>query len=209
MKVDSVLETLLFTTVRIETRSQDNSTGVGTGFIFSYTIGEKVYLFLVTNKHVINNSVEGTLLFNLTDKKIPLLGKHHGVRISNFEAQWTMHKRPDIDVAIMPFAPVYNQLAEQNVYVYFKTIEKHLIPSQEQIEQIDAIEEVIFIGYPNNIYDRANLLPVVRKGTTATPISIDFEGKPIFLIDASVFPGRVEAPYFYATWVATHQKGAG
>lgn len=209
MKVNSVFETLLFTTVRIEARLQDNSISVGTGFIFDYTIEDKVYLFLVTNKHVINKTIEGTLLFNLTDKKVPLLGKHYGVRVGDFEANWTGHKEADIDVAIMPFSPVYHQLAEQNVYVYFKAIKKSLIPSQEQLAQIDAIEDIIFIGYPSNIYDRANLLPIVRKGTTATPISVDFEGKPMFLIDASVFPGSSGSPVFLCNVGSYSPRGKG
>lgn len=209
MKVDSIFETLLFTTVRIEAKLKDDNISVGTGFIFNYNCDEKDYLFLVTNKHVISNSNEGTLLFNLTDRKIPLLGQRHGIHISNFEEQWTMHKNPDIDIAIMPFAPAYHQLAEKNIYVYFKVIQRSWVPSQEQLDQIDAIEDVIFIGYPNNIYDRANLLPIVRKGITATPISIDFEGKPSFLIDASIFPGSSGSPVFICNIGSYSPKGKG
>lgn len=209
MKVDSIFETLLFTTVRIEAKLKDNSISVGTGCIFNYEVDGKAYLFLVTNKHIIKNSSEATLLFNLTDKKIPLLGQRHGVRIANFENQWTGHKSPDIDVAIMPFAPIYAQLTSQNIYVYFKAIGRNFIPTNEQLDQIDAIEDVVFIGYPNNIYDRANLLPIVRKGTTATPISVDFEGKPVFLIDASIFPGSSGSPVFLCNIGSYSPRGRG
>lgn len=65
-----------------------------------------------------------------------------------------------------------------------------------QLDQLDAIESVTFIGYPNGIWDRKNLLPVARRGTTASPIGVDFEGTPRFLIDASVFGGSSGSPVF-------------
>lgn len=40
------------------------------------------------------------------------------------------------------------------------------------------------------------MIPIVRKGITATPFSVDFEGEPIFLIDGSIFPGSSGSPVF-------------
>jgi len=71
-----------------------------------------------------------------------------------------------------------------------------MIPSQDQIERLDAIEPVTFIGYPNGIWDSKNFLPVARRGSTASPIQVDFEGTPRFLIDASVFGGSSGSPVF-------------
>lgn len=51
-------------------------------------------------------------------------------------------------------------------------------------------------GYPRGFYDRLNLLPVARRAITATPISVDYEGRPEFLMDASVFPGSSGSPVF-------------
>ena len=60
----------------------------------------------------------------------------------------------------------------------------------------DAIESITFIGYPNGIWDTKNLLPVARRGTTASPMSVNFENTPRFLIDASVFGGSSGSPVF-------------
>lgn len=49
-------------------------------------------------------------------------------------------------------------------------------------------------GYPSGIYDRQNLIPIIRRGTTATPAYLDYNGTPTFLIDASVFPGSSGSP---------------
>ncbi|MCH8230625.1 MAG: hypothetical protein IIA53_09885 [Chloroflexi bacterium] len=62
------------------------------------------------------------------------------------------------------------------------------------MEEIDAFEEVIFVGYPVGMYDTKNFTPIMRSGTTATPVQLDYQGKPAFLIDASVFPGSSGSP---------------
>jgi hypothetical protein len=49
-------------------------------------------------------------------------------------------------------------------------------------------------GYPNDIYDQVNNVPVVRRGITATPFQIDHNGKKEFLIDAACFPGSSGSP---------------
>jgi len=71
-----------------------------------------------------------------------------------------------------------------------------MIPSEDALAELDALEEVIFIGYPNGIWDRKNFLPIMRRGITATPVTVDFQGKKQFLIDASVFPGSSGSPVF-------------
>ncbi|TFD74495.1 hypothetical protein E3T48_13320 [Cryobacterium fucosi] len=59
-----------------------------------------------------------------------------------------------------------------------------------------GVNTVTFIGYPNGLYDSASLLPIVRQGYAATAMNVDYEGKPTFLIDASVFPGSSGSPVF-------------
>lgn len=54
----------------------------------------------------------------------------------------------------------------------------------------------MFVGYPSGIWDHKNVLPVARRGMTATPSYVDFNGTKTFLIDASVFPGSSGSPVF-------------
>ncbi|MBA7545990.1 hypothetical protein ES705_38372 [subsurface metagenome] len=72
---------------------------------------------------------------------------------------------------------------------------------------IDTIEDILFIGYPNNLYDEENLIPIVRKGITATPISIDFNNEPVFIIDASVFPGSSGSPVLICETDIEYSRG--
>ena len=210
IKPESIFENILFTTVRIEVTLPNNSISMGTGFIFNYVKNNKQYLFVVTNKHVIKDSIEGRLTFNQSDGEEPILGKVFTIEYPNFEKQWIGHPQQDIDVAIMPFAPVLNELSNRSVQIFFKSLTPDLIPSDKLLrEEIDAVEDIVFVGYPSDVYDRRNLLPVVRKGITATPISVDFEGKPAFLIDASIFPGSSGSPVFLCNIGSYSPKGKG
>lgn len=210
IKPESIFENILFTTVRIEATLTNNSISIGTGFIFNYVKNDKQYLFVVTNKHVIKDSTQGKLTFNQSDGEKPILGKVFTIDYPNFENQWIGHSRQDIDVTILPFAPVLNELSQKGIQIFFKAITPDLIPTDEVLmEKINAVEDIIFVGYPSNIYDKRNLMPVVRKGITATPVSVDFEGKPVFIIDASIFPGSSGSPVFLCNIGSYSPKGKG
>jgi hypothetical protein len=55
---------------------------------------------------------------------------------------------------------------------------------------------VLFVGFPNGMFDEMHYMPIVRRGYVATSPDLDFNGTPIFLIDASVFPGSSGSPVF-------------
>ncbi len=59
MKVETIAEQLLFTTIMIEGYNANGSKSIGTRFIFNHAkIDNEENLFLITNRHVI----EGTIL---------------------------------------------------------------------------------------------------------------------------------------------------
>lgn len=196
MEVNSIAEQLLFTTVRIEGITYKGEQKVGTGFIFSYAVEDKNYLFLVTCKHVINDTREGYLTFIKAREQKPALGESYRLKIDNFEDYWLKHKSDKIDVAILPFVPILRHILNQGVQIFFRAIPHALIPSNEKLRKLDAIEDIIFVGYPIGLYDQKNLIPIVRRGITATPVYLDFNGEKQFLIDASIFPGSSGSPVF-------------
>ncbi|MHA1667384.1 MAG: S1 family peptidase [Candidatus Heimdallarchaeaceae archaeon] len=194
----TVKEQLLFTTVRIAT-FKENKVITGTSFIFVNRTETEIHHFLVTNRHVVEKSEKGIIILRgrkglITDPKNSIT-----FNISHFASYWYFHPKPDIDLAIMPFGIITKELEKNKKEAFHLPLENIMIPSEEKLrKEIDAIEEVIFIGYPNNLYDRENYLPIVRKGITATPIYVDFNNLPIFLIDASVFHGSSGSPVFIA-----------
>ena len=196
MKVETVAQQLLFATLRIETQRS-----VGTGFIVSHKWSEdRVGPFLVTNKHVVEGRREGRLTFTVADQsnenESPSLGKLTSINLSENAWKWTAHPSDDIDIAVLPLASAVNHLQGQGSTPFYRSIQTDLIAGKDVLEDLDAVEEILFIGYPSGVYDRVNNLPITRKGITATPLSVDYDGRPIFLIDASVFPGSSGSPVF-------------
>lgn len=209
MRVETPLEQLFFTTVLIETHTSSGGVGCGTGFIV-HIKGEKFSdSFLVTNKHVIKDAKEGILRFHLAENGEPKRGKGYKLRVQDFEQYWIGHANPDVDIAIMSMSLVQKQANKSGLKLFFKAIPQELFPTAEQLEALDAVEEIVFVGYPNGIYDDANYLPVVRRGITASPLHVDYEGKPQFLVNASVFPGSSGSPVFIISSGQYTRRGGG
>jgi len=54
--------------------------------------------------------------------------------------------------------------------------------------------DAVAIGYPHNYYDKTHNLPIWKTGHIASEPEIDFEGKPLLLLDISAFPGMSGSP---------------
>ncbi len=198
---ETIFENLLFSTVKINSRYSNGNKGSGTGFIFSYDIEkDKSLYFIITNKHVIENSEHGKILFHVRkiNHNSALLGESITIEMDEFEKGWIKHENNKVDIAAMVITKrMIDIVRKKDRDLFFKSIPNSLILTGDDLKsKVDAIEDVIFIGYPKGLYDKKNLMPIVRKGTTATPINIDFEGKPQFLIDGSVYPGSSGSPVF-------------
>jgi S1-C subfamily serine protease len=186
---------LLFSTVRLETTRSDGH-GAGTAFLFACEENGSENLFMVTNKHVIEGALEGSFFFTESDGANPLVGHRVDVRLSVFASHWHLHPDPNVDIAVLPYAAVEEELRKTGKRVHIQAIPQSVIPSAERLAQIGVFSDVVFIGYPSGHYDQANLMPITRRGTMATPPELDYDGRPVVLIDASVFPGSSGSPVF-------------
>jgi hypothetical protein len=202
MQVTTISDQLFFSTVKIETQSQ-KGTGAGTGFFFLLPDGDDGgYSFIVTNKHVVNGTSSGALTFIPDCDGKPSLGRGLRMNVPTevWSKLWFGHQDPAVDIAVCPLKLILDQCEEQfGCSVFHRQIDARTIPSPEVEVSFDSIETVTFVGYPDGLWDTKNFLPIARRGTTASPLPIDFEGKPQFLIDASVFRGSSGSPVFIAT----------
>ena len=155
MKVETPVENLLFSTIRVQASGSDGSS-VGTGFVFAYeseAIGEGPLHFMVPNKHVIRAASKGKfVLIEHDGNGNPLLGHGIEIPILQFEDHWYAHSDPAGDVAVMYLEHLMNHVPflgepPARARTYVKTIGRHHIATPEQVSDLDAVEEVMFIGY--------------------------------------------------------------
>jgi hypothetical protein len=108
----------------------------------------------------------------------------------------------------MPIGPLISEAAAAGKTFFFIALDESLIPTDSDLAELSALEEILMIGYPNGIWDATNNMPIFRRGITATHPNIDYEGRKEFLIDAACFPGSSGSPVFlFNTSGWTDRKG--
>jgi hypothetical protein len=195
---------LVHSTVKIETICSDGSTYSGTGFFFQFNIDGKFVPVIITNKHVVEDSIKGFI--HLTKKDgadEPIISQHECIEIDDFEKFWIPHPEEEIDLCMLFFQEL--KLPDE----YFKVVvPDSLIPSSSEYDSLTAIEDITMVGYPIGLWDSVNNMPIVRRGITATHPSLNYEGKSEFLIDAACFPGSSGSPVFLLN-IGSHSGETG
>jgi S1-C subfamily serine protease len=194
--VDTPAKRLLFHTVRVETTLADGGSGTGTAFVIEHVHARGRTRFVVTNRHLVDDVTQGALVFTLAHQGEPVLGSRFEVRIDEFAEAWQRHPDPAVDLAALPLAPLQQAAEQQGATLYVQPIASDRLADAARLAQLDALEEVWFVGYPSGVWDSVHALPILRRGTTATPLAVDFEGQPAFLVDAAVYPGSSGSPVF-------------
>jgi len=174
----------------------------GTGFYFTKRVQEKpemLVLFLITNHHVLTGyppqqdmSPKGDNVVFFMHKEKDNIGNVKQIRYPLFtrndrQIWFNCDNSPEADVAIIPIPPsLYSD-------AYISCISEDYVSGDVKIR---TTATVTLIGYPYGYYDETNCLPVWKTGSIASEPDIDFNGKPLFLVDVSAFPGMSGAPVF-------------
>lgn len=195
MTNECLSDQIMFSTARIKNYMKNGEESTGTGFFYKY----KDTLFLVTNKHVLENAEKIEFMTVTQDENANV--DYHSMTATSLDEDYLQNKsfgHPSADVDIqaiyMSNAPFMREIPNREPLVF--TISDKIVPDKTKLEELFAIEDVVFVGYPNSMWDKVNHLPIVRTGTTASLLKMDFNGQPKFLIDASVFPGSSGSPVF-------------
>ena len=158
------------------------------------------YPVLVTNKHVLADATEARFTLPrladgtaLTDG-LPMNAGTQTIVTGFGSSSWVGHPHPEVDVAAMLFGSILQNMTDRGTPAFFRGFGSDLLLTEVQSETLDSIEDVTFVGYPNGLYDTDSMLPIARRGQTATPLFNNYQGMPAFLIDASVFPGSSGRP---------------
>lgn len=152
---------------------------------------------LVTNKHVVADAISGKLVFStvgIDNMPVPNVFYEHEIR-NDFEGQWIMHPEQDVDLCCLPIADVRRQATRDgHILLIFCFNESNMLAPSLQSSELDAIEDILMIGYPEGLWDDVNNKPIARRGITATHPAIDYQGRKEFLIDAACFHGSSGSP---------------
>lgn len=161
---------------------QGRANFIATGFLISVAD----VLHLVTAKHVVISTKTGKpadeglcVFFNLKTGGIG--HRRLDVIKQQFNLQWLVHQRANVDIAMIPFALNPEQ---DDVLV---------IPDQLflSIDRVYELYDVFFLSYQPGLKYGNRIVPVVRSGT----VSLINEDKS-FYIDGAAFPGNSGSPVF-------------
>lgn len=199
----SFTESLMFSTLRVETRNAENTLGVGTAFFFETEISsDRVLQLLITNRHVVEGAITATLRFHLAKSSTEFVPSREiftlevGEPSVPFASLWFPHPDPSVDLCALPLSGLFGHLRAQKKRLYFQSVDKSFIYGDRALAALTAVENVIMVGYPIGLDDDVHNLPLVRSGITATHPAIDYRGRKQGVVDMACFPGSSGSPVF-------------
>lgn len=190
----------------LETFANDVVLGIGTGF----AVKKDNSYYIITNWHVVTGRDPNTNkpLSKITDPN-KIIVWFHGKKLGSWlsceiglidqkgNKLWIEHPRgKDVDVVAIPF------LIAPNIEVYDIDLK-----SSNFDLMIYPSEAVSIIGFPEGLTS-ASKLPIWKTGHIASDIDIDWNGKPVFLIDATTKSGMSGSPVI-AKRVSIYQTSKG
>lgn len=212
----SFTESLLFSTLRVETHNEAGGLGVGTAFFFETDLThDRVLQLLVTNRHVVAGATTGTLRFHVAKSRTDFVpsGETFTLTIGEpqvpFSSLWIPHPDPSIDLCALPLSGLFVHMRSQNRRLYFQSVDKSFTYDHRALEALTAVENVIMVGYPIGLDDDVHNLPLVRRGVTAMHPAVDYRGRKQGVVDMACFPGSSGSPVFLYDHGTHFDKASG
>lgn len=189
----SIYSTIFIEVVRAAADGSEQITS-GTAFLLGFTGGDKSERYLITCQHVIEGSKRVVLHF-LEDfsgngKKVSRIP----VTLEPPEDYFSYIGDKNIDLACCNISRIEGLLKSANRKPYYFLFHDGQFPDEKQVAQLDSVEDVYYFGYPKGVYDKLNFTPIARRGITASPYRLDFDGRPCFIIDGQIYPGSSGSP---------------
>jgi hypothetical protein len=190
---------LPYTVIRIRAGDPHdvNAVHTGTGFFYSLRVDGGVIQLIVSNKHVLCGKTWIQFDFACSDDQgVRILGPSQKLHLDPGQLPIFEHPDPEIDLAAIPLEPLIGSLRGAGKQPHALLLSKGNFPAPQQQDLLHAATSVLMVGFPNGIMDEANNLPVVRRGTLATPYRADYLGKTNFAVDIAAFGGSSGSPVF-------------
>lgn len=168
-----------------------------TGFLYGKLIKQeeenKTYrIFLVTNKHVFNDSKTAWLRFNPEGDEP---AKEFEVLLidNNNKQTWHVHPDQEVDLAIIGINGSF--LSEQGIRFSFFRSDQHITTRAQATEVgISEGDGVFILGFPMGMIGEKRNFVIVKQGVIARIRDTLAGHTKEFLVDASIFPGNSGGP---------------
>ncbi|HRJ63575.1 S1 family peptidase [Brevundimonas sp. UBA2416] len=169
----------------------------GTGFLYRFSLPGGDLICLVSNKHVLEGRpwIEVGFAQQTADGR-RAFGPSTNIRVPAGALPVIGHPDPDVDLAIMPIVPLVNEMKAKGFDAFVLSLDNSVCITPDRAEALTAATDVIMVGFPNGLMDEANNLPVVRRGSLATPYRANYAGSRDFVIDIAAFGGSSGSPVF-------------
>ena len=194
----SLSEMITYSTVLIRCEYANGTSGSGTGFIVNLCPDAEKHTcvpVLITNNHVVENSIKTVFEFcRANDEGEPLDTESFSITYEG--NNWIHHPDPDVDLRCLLLAEVLRNLEKRNIKIFYIPLETWLIPNDEKLSELSAMEDVVMVGYPIGLSDQYNHKPVIRRGITSSHPRKDYQGKKETLLDVACYPGSSGSPVF-------------
>jgi len=183
---------LLFVVALVTIFQSGQSVGSATGF---FNVKNDV-LYFVTNRHVVIDDAKG-----LEPDALRLrLHSDPGDLTRNVErtialyrggkARWHVHRnypKVPIDVAVIEL-----DQKEITTGALLKALGRSDFLPEKFV--INPGEDIMVIGFPRGVSDSKHNLPLIRNALVSSAYGVNFEGAPVFLVNANLHPGMSGSP---------------
>ncbi len=189
---------MIYSTVRVVAFKGTTQIGTGTGFYYRVDINaDRVAVFVVTNKHVLEGADSVVFAVHLADASNAAKpsSKFEMCQVT-FDGGVLPHPTPSVDLVAISIVPLGDALTNSGRRPFILTMSKENIPGADAWNDFGALETVKMVGCPRGLFDEAHALPLIRQGITASQLSVDFQGRPEFVVDMACFPGSSGSPIF-------------
>jgi len=153
----------------------------------------RALVLLISNKHVFGDSGHRIQLkFHKRGQSNtqPQLGETITITSKEFSGVYRGHPNPNIDLACLNISDVVSKHP-----INILGLKPEMLADFSEPD-LQAGKDIWFVGYPQDRFDVANNLPILRHGNIASIPQVDFNSERNFLIDAQVFPGSSGSPVF-------------
>lgn len=175
-------------TAYVSVTLNDGQHSRASGFFLKFDNKEDV--FLVTNRHVIENGKVILISFG-TNINDPVY------RYATIPSEY-IYEHPDknIDLCLINTKNLPYTLDVPDINNSKKYLIESMIITSDEVSKTNYIEDIVMFGAPRSIYDLKKSLSIALRGSTATPINESYASNVEFLIDIPAYPGSSGSPVF-------------